>query len=77
MTYFILDEAIKRLQKPEEISGWVMILIAALGLVANLVMLRILGHHGHSHGGDDHGHGHNEEDLENSDECNDDFENGN
>ena len=40
MTYVILDEAIKRLQKPEEISGWVMILIAALGLVANLVMLR-------------------------------------
>ena len=35
-----------------------MILIACLGLGSNLLMLKILGGHGHSHGGDDHGHAH-------------------
>jgi len=36
----------------------VMLLTSAFGIVANLVMLFVLGH-GHSHGdGDDHGHSH-------------------
>jgi hypothetical protein len=34
-----------------------MILIAVLGLVANLVMLQVLGHAGHGHGGHGHSHG--------------------
>ena len=33
-----------------------MIVIAFLGLVVNLSMLKVLGGHGHSHGS--HGHGH-------------------
>ena len=39
---FILYEAIERLGKPPEIPGWPMVLVAALGLAANVVVALLL-----------------------------------
>lgn len=39
---FILYEAIERLGKPPEIPGWPMVLVAALGLAANVVVVLLL-----------------------------------
>lgn len=66
MTYILLAAAITRFEHPETVDGFYMILVAIAGLLANLVMLKILGGHGHSHGGHSHGghgdegHGHND-----------------
>jgi solute carrier family 30 (zinc transporter), member 2 len=57
LTYILVVEAVERFEKPQAVEGWVMILIAVLGLVANLVMLQVLGHAGHGHGGHGHSHG--------------------
>ncbi|KAI4370831.1 hypothetical protein MLD38_019136 [Melastoma candidum] len=57
----LVYEAIYRMIKgTTEVHGFLMFLVAAFGLVVNIVMAVLLGHdHGHSHGhGHDHGHGH-------------------
>ena len=41
-------EAVRRLQSPNEVHGGLLLGIAALGLVANVIGVRIL-HHGHDH----------------------------
>ena len=39
-----------------------MLILSCLGLVFNLVMMKVLhGAHGHSHDGHDHGHSHGED----------------
>lgn len=58
MTGFLLIEALERFQTPEKINGGVMVIIAILGLSVNLLMLKVLGLHGHSHGGKPCNHGH-------------------
>jgi len=61
LTGVLVYEAILRIITPEEVDGRTMFIVAALGVVVNLIMMRILhqGGHGHSHGGgDDHGHSH-------------------
>ncbi|KAL9271256.1 Metal tolerance protein 1-like protein [Drosera capensis] len=62
----LVYEAILRLiSETGEVNGFLMFLVAAFGLVVNIIMAVMLGHnhgHGHSHGDghshDDHGHGH-------------------
>ncbi|KAF3782080.1 Metal tolerance protein A2 [Nymphaea thermarum] len=63
ITGVLVYEAINRLiHGNKEVHGGLMFIIAAVGLVVNLVMACLLGHshgHGHGHGhGHDHGHGH-------------------
>ncbi|MBA0879037.1 hypothetical protein Goshw_004738 [Gossypium schwendimanii] len=57
----LVYEAIVRLiNKTGEVYGFLMFLVAAFGLVVNIIMALLLGHdHSHGHGhGHDHGHGH-------------------
>ncbi|CAI0394188.1 unnamed protein product [Linum tenue] len=61
LTGIIVYEAIVRLvYNTGEVDGFLMFLVAAFGLVVNIIMAFLLGHdHGHGHGhGHDHGHGH-------------------
>ncbi|CAN1855575.1 Metal tolerance protein 1 [Linum perenne] len=57
LTGIIVYEAIVRLiYNTGEVDGFLMFLVAAFGLVVNVIMAFLLGHdHGHGHG---HGHGH-------------------
>ena len=71
VTGFLIVEAIERTSmiishdpSYEPVNGELMFGVAILGLVCNLIILRVLGH-SHSHGGGMHGHSHhgvNEED---------------
>ncbi|MBA0638645.1 hypothetical protein Godav_022033 [Gossypium davidsonii] len=57
----LVYEAIVRLiNNTGEVYGFLMFLVAAFGLVVNIIMALLLGHdHSHGHGhGHDHGHGH-------------------
>lgn len=48
----LIYSAINRLQAPVEVKGGAVMLVAGLGLMVNLVVLRMLsrsGHHGHEH----------------------------
>ncbi|ETV66773.1 hypothetical protein, variant [Aphanomyces astaci] len=84
LTGFLVYAAIERFQdaisdSPQEhVDGKLMFIVAVLGLVVNLALMKILGHshshgiggasHGHSHGGNDdhhddhHGHSHGGDD---------------
>ncbi|KAG9404860.1 hypothetical protein AC1031_005071 [Aphanomyces cochlioides] len=81
LTGFLVYAALERFQdaiseNPKElVDGKLMFIVACIGLVVNLALMKILGHshshgigggHGHSHGGHDedhgHSHGHSEED---------------
>lgn len=53
LTIWLVYEAVERVTTPEDVDGFLMLLTAVLGLVINIVMIKVL--HGHSHG---HGHGH-------------------
>uniref|UniRef100_A0A7S3AW17 Cation efflux protein transmembrane domain-containing protein n=1 Tax=Haptolina ericina TaxID=156174 RepID=A0A7S3AW17_9EUKA len=62
MTGILVWEAITRLITPEVVDGKVMFIVSSLGIVMNLVLMRVFGHN-HSHGGlgdehADHGHSH-------------------
>jgi len=64
LTAVLLYQAVFRFITPEEVHAPTMLVIAVVGFVVNLVLMKVLGH-GHSHGGDGHGHshgGHAEED---------------
>jgi zinc transporter 2 len=69
LTGLLLKEAYDRLITPSEIKAGVMLLIAVLGLICNLAMMKVL-HSGHEHGGGcshghaGHSHNHDEHDLE-------------
>ncbi|XP_062091281.1 metal tolerance protein 1-like isoform X2 [Humulus lupulus] len=56
----LVYEAIVRLvHKTGEVNGFLMFVVAAFGLLVNIVMAVLLGHdHGHGHGEHDHGFGH-------------------
>jgi len=69
LTVFLVIEAVERFFRPEKTDPRITFFIACLGLLFNLVLMKVLGHghahdegggHGHSHGGeeDSHGHGH-------------------
>ncbi|KAL8142686.1 hypothetical protein V2J09_015718 [Rumex salicifolius] len=49
------------IHETSEVNGFLMFVVAAFGLVVNILMAFLLGHdhgHGHGHGGHSHGHGH-------------------
>lgn len=56
----LVYEAIVRLiHETSEVNGFLMFIVAAFGLVVNVIMVLLLGHdHGHGHGEHDHGVGH-------------------
>jgi zinc transporter 2 len=57
LTIWLVYEAVERVTTPEDVDGFLMLLTAVLGLVINIVMIKVL--HGHSHGhGHEHGHDH-------------------
>jgi len=58
LTAFLVYEAIYRILDPQYVDGKLMLIIACLGLVINLLMLCVLGGHGHSHGGQQCSGGH-------------------
>ncbi|CBI34617.3 unnamed protein product, partial [Vitis vinifera] len=55
----LVYEAVARIiHDTGEVQGFLMFIVAAFGLVVNVVMALLLGHdHAHGHGGHDHGHG--------------------
>lgn len=55
----LVYEAIVRLiHDTDDVNGFLMFIVAAFGLVVNIIMALLLGHdHGHGHGHDDHNHG--------------------
>uniref|UniRef100_A0A0D3C6M3 Response regulatory domain-containing protein n=2 Tax=Brassica oleracea var. oleracea TaxID=109376 RepID=A0A0D3C6M3_BRAOL len=61
LTGILVYEAIIRLlSETSEVNGFLMFLVAAFGLLVNIIMAVLLGHdhgHGHSHGHDHHSHG--------------------
>ncbi|KAF9408367.1 hypothetical protein BGZ94_002337 [Podila epigama] len=59
LTAFLLMEAVERIKNPQPIDGKTMCIVAAIGVVINIILAFALGHD-HSHGhGHDHGHDHN------------------
>jgi zinc transporter 2 len=55
----LVYEAVLRIFEPEDVDGRLMFIVASIGLVVNIALMRVLHQgHGHSHGGDDHGHSH-------------------
>ena len=58
MTGMLVYEAVKRMIIPEIVDGRIMFLVSVIGLVMNGVLMLVLGHDGHSHGGHGHSHGH-------------------
>ncbi|CAG7881227.1 unnamed protein product [Brassica rapa] len=59
LTGILVYEAIIRLlTETTEVNGFLMFLVAAFGLLVNIIMAVLLGHdHGHGHGHDHHNHG--------------------
>ncbi len=68
LTFWLLYEAVLRFIHKPKVNGMIMLITACIGLVCNLVMIKVLheresgshfGHdHSHEHGDHDHGHGH-------------------
>jgi zinc transporter 2 len=67
LTLWLVNEATQRLiARDRHINGTIMLGTALIGLLVNLVMLGIMGEHGHGHGGghdDGHSHAHGGEDA--------------
>lgn len=75
LTGILVYEAVTRLvqETNDDVDGFFMVLVAAFGLVVNIIMIVVLGHghrhthgHGHSHShnhGHSHGHGEKAEQL--------------
>jgi len=67
MTVWLVVEAAERFTKPPEVHGAYMLITAGVGLIFNLIQIKILhsgdghfhlgGEHNHSHD-HEHGHGH-------------------
>jgi cobalt-zinc-cadmium efflux system protein len=53
---WIIWEAVERIRQPSPILSGVMLGVALAGLMVNLLVLRVLGGHGHSHSHDGHDH---------------------
>ena len=68
ISFEIFHESWLRWQEPQAIKSVELMIIASIGLVANLFVAFVLGGHAHSHNHDDHdhgeeGHAHEQEDL--------------
>ena len=61
LAIFLVYEGILRVINPKKIDAEIMLITACIGLMINIVMVKVLhgGLHGHDHGhGHGHGHGH-------------------
>ena len=68
LTIWLLYEATLRILAPQEVLGGTMLIVAIMGLIFNLIQMKILhsgdghyhlgGSHDHDHDGHDHDHGH-------------------
>jgi len=53
VTIYILLEALDRLNNPQHVTGFYVMVLAIIGLVVNLIVAKMLHHHGEEHGGKD------------------------
>jgi cobalt-zinc-cadmium efflux system protein len=53
VTIYIVVEAIERLKNPHNVAGFYVMLLAVIGVAVNLVVAKMLHHHGEEHGGND------------------------
>ena len=58
LTVWLLYEASIRFMNPTPVDGFIMLITACIGLVCNLVMMKVLHSGGHHHHGHSHGHDH-------------------
>ena len=50
---YIVIEAIDRLKNPQNVTGFYVMVLALIGVAVNLIVAKILHHHGEEHGGKD------------------------
>jgi len=61
MTVWLLTEATKRFFQPPQVKGDIMLIVAVMGLIFNLIQMKILhSGEGHYHLGGEHNHDHGE-----------------
>lgn len=61
LTGALCVDAAARLVSPVPVNGKIMVIVSSVGMVANALMMCVLGEHGHSHfGSAGHGHSHGE-----------------
>lgn len=53
VTIYLVFEAIERLKSPHNVTGGYVMIIALIGLAVNLVVAKMLHHHGEAHGSKD------------------------
>ena len=68
LTAWLITEAIQRVVKADEVDGKIMLITASIGLIINLIMVKVLhsgpGHH-HLGGGEcSHGHSHKKKEID-------------
>ena len=51
VTVYIVAEAIDRLKNPQNVAGFYVMVLAVVGVAVNLVVAKMLHHHGEQHGG--------------------------
>ena len=53
VTVYIVIEAIDRLKNPQNVTGFYVMVLALIGVVVNVIVAKMLHHHGEEHGGKD------------------------
>jgi len=53
VTIYILLEALDRLNNPQHVTGFYVMVLAMIGVAVNLIVAKMLHHHGEEHGGKD------------------------
>jgi cobalt-zinc-cadmium efflux system protein len=53
VTAYIIIEAIDRLKHPQLVTGFYVMVLALIGVIVNLIVAKMLHHHGEEHGGKD------------------------
>ena len=53
VTIYIVIEAIDRLKNPQNVTGFYVMVLALIGVAVNLIVAKMLHHHGEEHGGKD------------------------
>ena len=54
VTGILVWEAILRIQNPTPVNSLMMVILACIGIVINILLMAVLGVHGHSHDGNHH-----------------------
>ena len=50
VTIYIVIEAIDRLKNPQNVTGFYVMVLALIGVAVNLIVAKMLHHHGEEHG---------------------------